>query len=220
MATEGDGNRLYNSGEFAWSDLTTWSAYTNWRGYDSGLGISTTLAYTLPTVDLGTTKTVVPLATAIADGTHAWTFETSTDDVTYTSSTPPLTGRYIKGTVTVTNTTGTPALVQAEVEYNDSVTQRELFHNLDTSTLSQNTDESFTIPIQKSYQHITNITGTASATETRPLLVIINDDTAGAPTFKVINLDTFGKVAIADGVVDIEVNGFPTSITFANGNIG
>jgi hypothetical protein len=220
MATEGDYNRLYNSAEFAWSDLTTWSAYTNWRGYDSGLGISTTLVYTLPTVDLGVVKTVVPFASAVADGTIAWTFETSTDNITFTSSTLPLTGRYIKATVTITNTSGPPALVNAEVEYNDSVTQKELFHNLDTSTLSQNTDDSFTIPIQKSYQYITSVTGTASASETRPLLVIINDDTAGAPTFKVINLDTFGKVAIADGVVDIEVHGFPTSTTLANGNIG
>ena len=220
MATEGDGNKIYNSAEFAWSDLSTWSAWTNWRGYDSGLGISNTLEYVLPVVDLGTTKTVVPLANASADGTHAWTFETSTDNVTFTSDTPPLTGRYIKGKITVTNNSGAPALIHAEVEYNDSVTQNELFHNLDTSTLSQNTDDSFTIPIQKSYQHITSITGTASASETRPLLVIISDDTASAPTFKVINLDTFGKVAIADGVVDIEVHGFPSATTFANGNIG
>lgn len=220
MATEGDGNKLYNSAEFAWSDLSTWSAYTNWRGYDSGLSISNTLVRTLPTVDLGTTKTVVPIATAAADGTHVFTFETSTDNVTFASDTPPLSGRYIRATVTVTNNSGAPALQSANVEYNDSETQNDLFHNLDTSTLTQNTDDSFTIPITKSYQHITSIVGTASASETRPLLVIISDDTASAPTFKVINLDTFGKVAIADGVVDIEVHGFPSATTFANGNIG
>jgi len=221
MAVEGDGNKLYNADEFAWSDLSTWSGYGNWRGYNvSGVTISTSLAYTLPTVDLGSTKTVVPLADATADGTHAFTFETSDDDVTYSADTSPLTGRYVRATVTVTNTGGAPALQAADVEYIDDRFQTETFHNLDTSTLTQNTDDSFTVPIEKSYAHITDITGTASASESRPLLVIIESDSASAPTFRVVNLDTFGKVAIADGVVDITIRGYELPTTRANGNIG
>src|SRR5210317_52444 len=182
MATEGDGNKLYNANEFAWSDLSTWGAWNNWRGFNtSGVTVSTTLAYVLPTVDLGSVKTVVPLASATSDGTHVFTFETSTDNVTFSSATSPLTGRYMRTTVTVTNTLAVPALQSADVEFVDDVFQTETFHNLDTSTLVQNTDESFTVPIQKSYEAITDITGTAGNTESRPLLVIIDDDNASAP---------------------------------------
>jgi len=221
MAVEGDGNKIFNADEFAWSDLTNWSGYGNWRGYDvSGVTISTTLEYTLPTVDLGSSKTVIPLANATADGTHAFTFETSDDDVTYSADTIPLTGRFVKAKVTVTNTTGAPALQSADVEYVDDRFQTETFHNLDTSTLTQNTDDSFTVPIEKSYAAVTDIVGTASASETRPLLVIINSDDASAPTFRVVNLDTFGKVAIADGVVDITIHGYESVTTRSNGNVG
>jgi hypothetical protein len=221
MATEGDGNKLYNANEFAWSDLSTWGAWNNWRGFNtSGVTVSTTLAYVLPTVDLGSVKTVVPLASATSDGTHVFTFETSTDNVTFSSATSPLTGRYMRTTVTVTNTLAVPALQSADVEFVDDVFQTETFHNLDTSTLVQNTDESFTVPIQKSYEAITDITGTAGNTESRPLLVIIDDDNASAPRFRVINLDTFGKVAIADGVINLTVRGYEATTTNASGNIG
>ena len=217
MSFEADDSRIYNSAEFAWSDLTAWSAYTNWRGYNSGLSVSTTLAYVLPVADLGSKRPSITRTNHAAQGTGAWTWEVSDDNSTYTSDTPPFNSRYIRPTLTITNSSDVPALLGATVSFEDADTLLEQQKNIDTSTLAGSVGSRQLAPT-KDFSEILDIEIRAAETETKNILAWATDMDTTTPVIHIVDADTWGKIAV-DATVNIHIHGFPAFTTLANGDI-
>ena len=90
--------------------------------------------------------------------------------------------------------------------------------NKDTSTLT-GSSASRTIPITKTFSKILLVQGAQSQSETDSTYAIqCTDYSNTAPKLKVIDLDTFGKVA-ANATIDILVNGLPGITTLSTGDI-
>jgi len=217
MTVEADDGRIYNSDEFDWSDLTAWSAYTNWRGFGSGLGISTTLAYTLTRVDLEQAGPSIPHTSTSALGTLVWTWETSANDSAWASATPPFTKRYIRPTVTITNAGAAPALISASVGFDVAPTLSELQVDVDTSTLGGSVGAR-TLTLQRTFATITDIQIRAGESETNNIQAWATDLSTPNPVIKIVDLDTWGK-SDTDATVRIEILGFAGIETLANGDI-
>jgi len=221
MATQTVDGLVTNAAEFTFTQApATWSAYTSWDGFgdtlQAGGSISTTLTFLSDAVDLGAVINVVPVVTCETNTTtaHVVSFQTSNDDVSYSAaSTGPLTARYIKTQVVVTNTSARPGFTLLRAEFIKDPISESLFN----VAVTHSSDE-FTLTETKSYSKILSITGTQNSAVSGSYAVIPTDYTVTAPKVKVVNLDTFGKVT-ADVNIDVTINGLPGITTTASGNI-
>ena len=225
MATQVVNGLVTNAAEFTWTQApANWTAYTSWDGFgdtlESGGSISTTLTYLGAAVDLGAIKNVVTLAGCSTNTTvaHVISFETSDDNISYSAvSAGALTARYIKTQVVVTNTAARPGFYNLTSTMVMEATN-ENFFNQDTSGYA-GSSASRTIPITKSFSKILLVQGAQNVSETdSTYAVMCTDYTASAPKLKVIDLDTFGKVA-ADATIDLVISGLPGITTVASGDI-
>ena len=228
MATQTVDGLVTNAAEFTFTQApATWSAYTSWDGFgdtlQAGGSISTTLTFLSDAVDLGAVINVVPVVTCETNTTtaHTISFQTSNDNVSYSAaSTGPLTARYIKTQVVVTNTSARPGFTLLRAEFiKDTIS--ETFIGLDTSTLSGSTNNR-QIPVTKSYSKVLQVTGSRTddaGANDAPITVQPNDKTtSGGPTIFCMDLDTWGKTNI-DAVIDVTVVGLPGITTTASGDI-
>ncbi len=221
MATQTVDGLVTNAAEFTFTQApATWSAYTSWDGFgdtlQAGGSISTTLTFLSDAVDLGAVINVVPVVTCETNTTtaHVISFQTSNDNVSYSAaSTGPLTARYIKTQVVVTNTSARPGFTLLRAEFIKDPISESLFN----VAVTHSSDE-FTLTETKSYSKILSITGTQNSAVSGSYAVIPTDYTVTAPKVKVVNLDTFGKVT-ADVNIDVTINGLPGITTTASGNI-
>ena len=225
MATQTVDGLVTNAAEFTFTQApATWSAYTSWDGFgdtlQAGGSISTTLTFLSDAVDLGAVLNVVPTVVCVTNTStaHVISFQTSNDDVSYSAaSTGPLTARYIKTQVVVTNTAKRPGFTFLEAQFIQDVINESLF-NQDTSGYA-GSSASRTIPITKTFSKILLVQGAQSQSETDSTYAIqCTDYSNTAPKLKVIDLDTFGKVD-ADATIDILVSGLPGITTTASGDV-
>ena len=225
MATQTVDGLITNAAEFTFTQApATWSAYTSWDGFgdtlQAGGSISTTLTFLSDAVDLGAVLNVVPTVVCVTNTStaHVISFQTSNDDVSYSAaSTGPLTARYIKTQVVVTNTAKRPGFTFLEAQFIQDVINESLF-NQDTSGYA-GSSASRTIPITKTFSKILLVQGAQSQSETDSTYAIqCTDYSNTAPKLKVIDLDTFGKVD-ADATIDILVSGLPGITTTASGDV-
>lgn len=220
MATQIVNGLVTNAAEFDFTEApSTWAGYTSWDGFGDtigGTGISTTLTFLSDAVDLGAVINVVPVVTCETNTTtaHVVSFQTSNDNVSYSAaSTGPLTARYIKTQVVVTNTSARPGFTLLRAEFIKDPISESLFN----VAVTHSSDE-FTLTETKSYSKILSITGTQNSAVSGSYAVIPTDYTVTAPKVKVVNLDTFGKVT-ADVNIDVTINGLPGITTTASGNV-
>lgn len=220
MATQIVNGLVTNAAEFDFTEApSTWAGYTSWDGFGDtigGTGISTTLTFLSDAVDLGAVINVVPVVTCTTNTTtaHVISFQTSNDNVSYSAaSTGPLTARYIKTQVVVTNTSARPGFTLLRAEFIKDPISESLFN----VAVTHSSDE-FTLTETKSYSKILSITGTQNSAVSGSYAVIPTDYTVTAPKVKVVNLDTFGKVT-ADVNIDVTINGLPGITTTASGNV-
>ena len=220
MATQIVNGLVTNAAEFDFTEApSTWAGYTSWDGFGDtigGTGISTTLTFLSDAVDLGAVINVVPVVTCETNTTtaHVVSFQTSNDNVSYSAaSTGPLTARYIKTQVVVTNTSARPGFTLLRAEFIKDPISESLFN----VAVTHSSDE-FTLTETKSYSKILSITGTQNSAVSGSYAVIPTDYTVTAPKVKVVNLDTFGKVT-ADVNIDVIINGLPGITTTASGNV-
>ena len=220
MATQIVNGLVTNAAEFDFTEApSTWAGYTSWDGFGDtigGTGISTTLTFLSDAVDLGAVINVVPVVTCTTNTTtaHVISFQTSNDNVSYSAaSTAPLTARYIKTQVVVTNTSARPGFTLLRAEFIKDPISESLFN----VAVTHSSDE-FTLTETKSYSKILSITGTQNSAVSGSYAVIPTDYTVTAPKVKVVNLDTFGKVT-ADVNIDVTINGLPGITTTASGNV-
>ena len=225
MATQTVDGLITNAAEFTFTQApATWSAYTSWDGFgdtlQAGGSISTTLTFLSDAVDLGAVLNVVPTVVCVTNTStaHVISFQTSNDDVSYSAaSTGPLTARYIKTQVVVTNTAKRPGFTFLEAQFIQDVINESLF-NQDTSGYA-GSSASRTIPITKTFSKILLVQGAQSQSETDSTYAIqCTDYSNTAPKLKVIDLDTFGKVD-ANATIDILVSGLPGITTTASGDV-
>mgnify|MGYP003132813724 CR=1 FL=1 len=225
MATQTVDGLITNAAEFTFTQApATWSAYTSWDGFgdtlQAGGSISTTLTFLSDAVDLGAVLNVVPTVVCVTNTStaHVISFQTSNDDVSYSAaSTGPLTARYIKTQVVVTNTAKRPGFTFLEAQFIQDVINESLF-NQDTSGYA-GSSASRTIPITKTFSKILLVQGAQSQSETDSTYAIqCTDYSNTAPKLKVVDLDTFGKVD-ADATIDILVSGLPGITTTASGDV-
>lgn len=225
MATQVVDGLVTNAAEFTWTQApANWTAYTSWDGFgdtlESGGSISTTLTYLGAAVDLGAIKNVVTVASCNTNTTvaHVISFEISDNDSSYSAvSAGALTARYIKTQVVVTNTSARPGFYNLASTMIEDVINESLF-NQDTSGYA-GSSASRTIPITKSYSKILLVQGAQSVSETDSTYAVMCTDYSNtAPKLKVIDLDTFGKVA-DNATIDILVSGLPGITTIATGDI-
>ena len=224
MATQVVDGLVTNADEFDWTEMPSqWDGYTSWDGFGDtigGTGISTTLTFLSDAVDLGAIKNVIPMASCITNTTvaHVISFQTSDDNISYSAvSAGVLTARYIKTQVVVTNTAARPGFYNLASTMVEDVINESLF-NQDTSGYA-GSSASRTIPITKSYSKILLVQGAQSVSETDSTYAVMCTDYSNtAPKLKVIDLDTFGKVA-ADATIDILMSGLPGITTIATGDI-
>jgi len=224
MATQTVDGLVTNAAEFDFTEApSTWAGYTSWDGFGDtigGTGISTTLTFLSDAVDLGAVINVEPTVVCVTNTStaHVISFQTSNDDVSYSAaSTGPLTARYIKTQVVVTNTAKRPGFTFLEAQFIQDVINESLF-NQDTSGYA-GSSASRTIPITKTFSKILLVQGAQSQSETDSTYAIqCTDYSNTAPKLKVIDLDTFGKVD-ADATIDILVSGLPGITTTASGDV-
>ena len=225
MATQTVDGLVTNADEFTWTQApVNWTGYTSWDGFGdtlvSGGSISTTLTFLSDAVDLGAVLNVVPTVVCVTNTStaHVISFQTSNDDVSYSAaSTGPLTARYIKTQVVVTNTAKRPGFTFLEAQFIQDVINESLF-NQDTSGYA-GSSASRTIPITKTFSKILLVQGAQSQSETDSTYAIqCTDYSNTAPKLKVVDLDTFGKVD-ADATIDILVSGLPGITTTASGDV-
>ena len=225
MATQTVDGLVTNAAEFTFTQApATWSAYTSWDGFgdtlQAGGSISTTLTFLGDAFDLGAVINVVPVVVCVTNTStaHTISFETSDDDVSYSAaSTGALTARYIKTKVVVTNTSARPGFTLLQTQFIKDVISNSLF-NQDTSTYA-GSSASRTIPITKTFSKILLVQGAQSQSETDSTYAVLCTDYSNtAPKLKVVDLDTFGKVA-ANATIDILVNGLPGITTLSTGDI-
>lgn len=202
----------------------TWSAYTSWDGFGDTLqasgSISTTLTFLGDAIDLGAVINVVPVVVCETNTStaHVITFEISDDDSSYSAaSIGALTARYIKTKVVVTNSAARPGFTLLRSEFIKDVISNSLF-NQDTSGYA-GSSASRTIPITKTFSKILLVQGAQSQSETDSTYAVLCTDYSNtAPKLKVVDLDTFGKVA-ADATIDILVSGLPGITTATSGDV-
>ena len=97
------------------------------------------------------------------------------------------------------------------------ITFESLF-NQDTSGYA-GSSASRTIPITKTFSKILLVQGAQSQSETDSTYAVLCTDYSNtAPKLKVVDLDTFGKVA-ADATIDILVSGLPGITTATSGDV-
>ena len=224
MATQTVDGLVTNAAEFDFTEApSTWAGYTSWDGFGDtigGTGISTTLTFLSDAVDLGAVINVVPTVVCVTNTStaHVISFQTSNDDVSYSAaSIGPLTARYIKTQVVVTNTAKRPGFTFLEAQFIQDVINESLF-NQDTSGYA-GSSASRTIPITKTFSKILLVQGAQSQSETDSTYAVLCTDYSNtAPKLKVVDLDTFGKVD-ADATIDILVSGLPGITTTASGDV-
>ena len=227
MATQIVNGLVTNAAEFDFTEApSTWAGYTSWDGFGDtigGTGISTTLTFLSDAVDLGAVINVVPVVTCTTNTTtaHVISFQTSNDNVSYSAaSTGPLTARYIKTQVVVTNTSARPGFTLLRAEFiKDTIS--ESFIGLDTSTLAGATSAR-QIPITKSYSKVLQVTGSRTddaGSNDAPITVQPHEkDSSGGPTIFCMDLDTWGKTNI-DAVIDVTVVGLPGVTVTSSGDV-
>ena len=224
MATQTVDGLVTNADEFDWTEMPSqWDGYDSWDGFGDtigGTGIKTTLTFLGDAIDLGAVINVAPVVTCITNTStaHTITFETSDDNVSYSAaSIGALTARYIKTQVVVTNTAARPGFTLLQSEFIKDVISNSLF-NQDTSTYA-GSSASRTIPITKTFSKVLLVQGAQSQSETDSTYAVMCTDYSNtAPKLKVVDLDTFGKVA-ADATIDILVSGLPGITTTASGDV-
>lgn len=224
MATQTVDGLVTNAAEFDFTEAPSqWAGYTSWDGFGDtigGTGISTTLTFLGDAIDLGAVINVVPVVTCITNTStaHVISFEISDDDSSYSAaSIGALTARYIKTKVVVTNSAARPGFTLLRSEFIKDVISNSLF-NQDTSGYA-GSSASRTIPITKTFSKILLVQGAQSQSETDSTYAVLCTDYSNtAPKLKVVDLDTFGKVA-ADATIDILVSGLPGITTATSGDV-
>lgn len=224
MATQTVDGLVTNAAEFDFTEAPSqWAGYTSWDGFGDtigGTGISTTLTFVGDAIDLGAVINVVPVVTCITNTStaHVISFEISDDDSSYSAaSIGALTARYIKTKVVVTNSAARPGFTLLRSEFIKDVISNSLF-NQDTSGYA-GSSASRTIPITKTFSKILLVQGAQSQSETDSTYAVLCTDYSNtAPKLKVVDLDTFGKVA-ADATIDILVSGLPGITTATSGDV-
>jgi hypothetical protein len=202
-------NRYYpESRSSTWSDISalTWAdADQDWLTISANAAnTSVAWSYVSTATDLGSRRSFYPETTVEWDDSQpvTITYLVSDDDVTYTTYTPqPLEGRYLK---TQINTSG--AWLSSITTTIQTEPRIETWYNLNSNTLPGNvTHRTLTT---NNFSRITSVTVTAATTETRPVAGQLIANNTGNITLRVIDLDTWDKVAV-DANVNIVVAGFP-----------
>jgi hypothetical protein len=191
-----------------WDDIAslTWADSTyNWSAFSpTSANASATWSYSTSAQDLGSAKTFYPTTQVDWDRKQPIyiTYDYSLDGNVYYNTQPgSITARYLKTNVTTSGSYVGSIYTQAN--YNPTA---ETHYNLDTSTLSGNVN--YRILDTNNFSSIQSITITPSLTESRPLVGKLIANNTGSIQFKVIDLDTWDKVAV-NGNVNIVVTGFP-----------
>jgi len=191
-----------------WGGLTTstWGDCT----YDWQSCIAPTYSeytYTSTVADIGTTPGwVIPITTVKASGTDGdypvtISYECSLDNSTWTAySVGVLYGRYFRVVVT----TAKDYLISIATEYR-SATSSKSYSDLDTSTISGTIDDR---DLPQSFSKIISVNSSASASTTKPIQLVVNDYTPSTFSFKLIDLDSWGKVS-TDATINLLIQGLP-----------
>lgn len=202
-------NRYYpDTRNSSWSDISTltWAdSDLNWTSFSSNANVSSSSwSYTTTATDLGSNKWFYPTTYVIWDNTQPVTinYEYSTDGSSYTTANAePMYGRYLKTKITTTGS----YLTKIETLVNTQA-KTETYYNLNTSTLSGNV--SHKILDTSNFSKVQSVTITSAITETKSVQGYLVSNNTDSITIRVIDLDTWDKVAV-DANVNIVVVGFP-----------
>jgi hypothetical protein len=210
---------VYNNRYYPDTAISTWQdladAGATWADCDqdwitaSALvpGAGANWSYTTDATDLGTSKWFYPTTTVSWDDTEpvAITYLVSNDDSTYTELSPGvLNGRYIKTKIT----TAGAWLASINTDINTTPIT-ETHYDLSTSTLSGTVDARVLSTAR--FSQIQSVVITAGVSETRAIQGQIISNNSGSITFRVIDVDTWAKVAV-DANVNIVIVGFPNIV--------
>jgi len=215
---------IYNNNYYPDSRNSTWaniasltwadSAY-DWSSFNANTANATaSWYYTTSSVDLGSTRTFYPTTQVSWDYSQPMyiTYDYSTDGTTYYNTTAgSITARYYR-----TNVATASSYVGSIITQENYDPTSETYYNLNTSTLSGNVD--YRTLNTNSFSSIQSIIVTPGITETRPVAGRLLSNDTGNIKLRVVNLDTWDKVAV-DANVNIVVAGFPYLTTNANAGV-
>jgi|SRR6056300_316605 len=200
---------IFRSGTRDWASLTAaWSTMLTW--YDP-LGDATgNVTHTSSSTDLGSVRWVWPTTVITADGIGAngvgISYETSTDNVTYSGqAVSSFETRYVKTVVDA----DADVLFSLNSEYNQDI-KTQTYQDLDTTTLSGTTAQR-SIDLSTDFSAIFGIVVNSAAAETDLLSVQVDSTQPANVAFSVIDMDSYGKVAV-DGTINMTVTGYPAIV--------
>lgn len=193
----------WQDGDVNWNQTQIWQ---NVNGQASG-----TITATGTAQDLGDDAWVWPSTQVDFDGVGAGgtviEYLTSLDNITYSAATPPgaLFGRFFKTRVT--------ADADVIYGYRTQLSQENInrvYINIDTATLS-GTTAARSFNFSQDFSAVFGVTVTQGVGNTDILSAVIIDADPANFVFRLVDLDTYGKIAV-DGFVNLVVTGFPRLI--------
>lgn len=207
----------YSTRTYSWQDLAddsvTWADWLEWTGNGTTIDGSTgydNLVANSDVIDLGSSKTIVPLATVRSNGTSvSIAVQTSPDGSTSwaTQTLGAITGRYFRFQITVVNASETARLDQIDAALVGDPISETL------NAVSIGSTETALSPTFN-YSKILGISYDAP----KDVQVVLTDNTASAPAVSAYDLDTWGKV-LTSTTANITIFGLQSVTTDSNGNI-
>ena len=198
---------LFRSGTRDWASLTAaWSTMGTW--YDPLADATGNVTHTSASVDLGDERWVWPTTVITADGIGAGgigiSYETSTDNVTYTGQTvSSFSTRYVKTVIDA----DADIVYSLNSEYNQDI-KIKTYQDLDTTTLTGTTAQR-SIDLSSDFSAVFGIVVNSAASDADILGIQIANVEVANVAFSVVDMDSYGKVAV-DGTINMTVTGYPT----------
>jgi hypothetical protein len=201
-----DPNYVENQSDYMVDASGAWNSLGPW--YDPLDDATGNIAHTSSSVDLGDERWVWPTTVITADGIGPTgigiSYLTSTDNVTYTSqAVSSFETRYVKTVIDA----DADIVYSLNSEYNQDI-KTKTYQDLDTTTLSGTTAQR-SIDLSSDFSAIFGVVVNSAASETDILSVQIANVEPANVAFSVVDMDSYGKVAV-DGTINMTVTGYPT----------
>jgi hypothetical protein len=185
-----------------WSDLTTWDAWTQWPNDPAS-----PIIYQHPTIDLGNSVPIVPVITAIADGTVVLEERHSADGITFTDWAVAgglLNTRFVDIRATVSG--ALPILRSLNIQLSGNSLTEEV-NDLNTALLAGDFRlgvGDVRIPFGSPFLVISQMQITLQNVGPGWSVEVIDKDVATGPRIKIYNAD----YELADAMIDVFFRGF------------
>jgi hypothetical protein len=185
-----------------WSDLTTWEAWTQWPNDPAS-----PIIYQHPTIDLGNSVPIVPVITAIADGTAVLEERHSADGITFTDWAVAgglLNTRFVDIRVTVSG--ALPILRSLNIQLSGNSLTEEV-NDLNTALLAGSFRlgvGDVRIPFGSPFLVISQMQITLQNVGPGWSVEVIDKEVAIGPRIKIYNAD----YELADAMIDVFFRGF------------